>query len=159
MYRLWLGVLAFLTILTVIGAARLARRHALVAGGLALAWIGVLIALWFFSANPAFRVAVLSAWWPASEHVVLGSGGLEVPLPPHSALLFRYSETGAKYLSRLPPEEALSFYEERFGEDLTRVEGEANEIAALIRFGPAEYLVRISGSGKNRSQVWIDEYR
>lgn len=48
---------------------------------------------------------------PYSTHLVLESGGKQVPLPPHSTLAFRYSIEGAVYYTRLSQEDVIRSYQ------------------------------------------------
>lgn len=68
--------------------------------------------------NPAFRIAFDSRWNPVKEHAARGTGGT-LPLPPETALRYRFSDDGAVYYTRRPAAQVREFYE-RLGENAQR---------------------------------------
>lgn len=102
--------------------------------------------------KPDWRSYLNTYLSPYSTHAVLESEGKQLPLPPYSALRFRYSNEGAVYYTRLSQEAVLGFYQETGNVTEHKTDGDK----AILTMSHAGISFLIHASPGFRSGTLVD---
>ncbi|PWK15773.1 hypothetical protein [Tumebacillus permanentifrigoris] len=107
----FLSLVAFLVVLYIlIGRYVPGRRIKLLAFlVLTLLVVSAVSSVYVYATNTAFRWSIDSRWNPTASHQSLSSSNA-LPLPPNTAFIARYSETGVSYFTPASEPELLSYF-------------------------------------------------
>lgn len=116
---------------------------------------------WVYFVNPALSKYINTFIRPVETHLTYGGGRVPLPLPPATALNFRYSHEGAGYYSRLSMEKVIEFYSQQVPgvEIQSRKPDEWVGIAGvrlLLMYKEAMYSVLVTPTGRSASYILVE---
>lgn len=155
------SVLLILVVASYVTFIYLTRKHRVITLVLLTSfWVIILFFGYGFVyfVNPELYMYTNTFIRPSEVHLTYGEEHAPLPLPPATALRYRYSHEGAKYYCRtLSVEEVIKFYSQRVpGVKIESRESENTGISLLLKYQEAAYSVHVTPTGRSASDILVE---